>query len=206
MALRELREAVKVCKDCPLFKTRTNAVPGEGGGEVMIIGEAPGRSEDKTGRPFAGAAGLILNEMLAIAGLGRTGMLSIDSVGVIRARPVYITNVVKCRPPGNRVPTQSEVSMCSQYLTKEIEIINPKLIILLGDTALKRFFPSASVTHIHGRFIETHLHGNFARSKYLFFVSFHPAYILHGELNLRKSMMAKDFALLGEKINEILGY
>jgi DNA polymerase len=192
MDLDEIREAVKVCVSCPLHVTRTNAVPGEGGGEVMVIGEAPGRSEDKTGHPFAGAAGLILNEMLDIAGLNR------DSV--------YITNVVKCRPPKNRVPTQSEVSMCSQYLSREIEILNPKLIILLGDTALRRFFPKASVTHIHGRFIESHLHGILGREKYLFFVSFHPAYILHGELNLRKSMMAKDFALLGEKINEILGY
>jgi DNA polymerase len=116
-------EAVRSCRACPLHRLRTNAVPGEGNLEakVMFVGEAPGRSEDEQGRPFVGAAGQLLNELLLKAGLRREN--------------VYITNVVKCRPPNNRTPTEEEVAACVGFLRQEIALVRPKVIVALGNTA-----------------------------------------------------------------------
>src|SRR3954471_14799254 len=118
--MKQLEAQVKTCQLCRLAKTRTNAVPGEGNvrAEVMFIGEGPGYHEDKQGRPFVGAAGQFLNELLAIAGLDRES--------------VYIANVVKCRPPGNRDPEPEEMGACAPYLERQVELINPMVVVTLG--------------------------------------------------------------------------
>lgn len=137
--LSAIADEVRVCKRCPLHLTRTKAVPGEGpsGARVMIIGEGPGSNEDREGRPFVGAAGSNLNDLLRFAGLTRES--------------VFITNIVKCRPPGNRRPTTLESDTCHPYLRRQVEAIDPTFIVLLGDTALKHFFPDGTLASLHGR-------------------------------------------------------
>lgn len=132
-AYRRIAEAVRSCRRCPLHKTRTNAVPGEGylNADVMLVGEAPGRNEDEQGRPFVGAAGQLLNELLERAGMPRP--------------TVYITNVVKCRPPNNRTPTDEEVAACVDYLKDEIRLVRPKVIVALGNTAGSTLFSLAGL-------------------------------------------------------------
>ena len=129
---------VRTCQLCRLAKTRTNAVPGEGyvRTDVMFIGEGPGYHEDKQGRPFVGQAGNFLNELLALAGLQR--------------ERVYITNVVKCRPPNNRDPEPDEKLACAPYLERQIALINPKVIVTLGRHSMARFFPGERISQIHG--------------------------------------------------------
>ena len=137
--LEQVAAEVSVCPKCNLCKTRTKAVPGEGNprATIMLIGEGPGYHEDKQGRPFVGAAGQFLDELLA-------------SIGVRRA-DVFITNVVKCRPPENRDPLPEEISACAPYLDRQIEAINPKVIVTLGRFSMQKFFPGASISSIHGR-------------------------------------------------------
>ncbi len=136
--MRELEAQVRTCQLCRLAKTRTNAVPGEGyvRADVMFIGEGPGYHEDKQGRPFVGPAGSFLNELLALAGLQR--------------ERVYITNVVKCRPPNNRDPEPDEKMACAPYLERQIALINPKVIVTLGRHSMSRFFPGERISQIHG--------------------------------------------------------
>lgn len=136
--MRELEAQVRTCQLCRLAKTRTNAVPGEGyvRTDVMFIGEGPGYHEDKQGRPFVGQAGNFLNELLALAGLQR--------------ERVYITNVVKCRPPNNRDPEPDEKLACAPYLERQIALINPKVIVTLGRHSMARFFPGERISQIHG--------------------------------------------------------
>src|SRR4051812_38609861 len=136
--MKELEAQVKTCQLCRLARTRTNAVPGEGNvhAEVMLIGEGPGYHEDKQGRPFVGAAGQFLNELLAIAGLDRES--------------VYIANVVKCRPPNNRDPEPAEIAACAPYLERQIALVNPKVIVTLGRYSMARFFPGERISGIHG--------------------------------------------------------
>ncbi|HYP20537.1 MAG TPA: uracil-DNA glycosylase family protein [Chloroflexia bacterium] len=136
--MRELEIQVKTCQLCRLAKTRTNAVPGEGyiRTDVMFIGEGPGYHEDKQGRPFVGQAGSFLNELLELAGLQRDR--------------VYITNVVKCRPPNNRDPELDEKMACAPYLERQIALINPKVIVTLGRHSMGRFFPGERISQIHG--------------------------------------------------------
>ena len=123
--LQKLSDAVRSCHLCQLAKTRLNTVFGEGNesAKLMFVGEGPGESEDKSGRPFVGKAGELLTKMIE------------NAIGVQR-ESVYIANILKCRPPGNRVPTKDEASTCISYLHKQIEIINPKIIVALGATAL----------------------------------------------------------------------
>ncbi len=118
---RKIVLSIRNCSLCPLHKTRTHPVPGEGSlnAKVMFIGEAPGRKEDETGRPFVGAAGKLLDELLGIAGL--------------RREEVFITNVVKCRPPNNRDPSDQEVMACSPHTEKIIQLVNPEIIVTLGN-------------------------------------------------------------------------
>lgn len=136
--MRELEAQVKTCQLCRLAKTRTNAVPGEGyvRADVMFIGEGPGYHEDRQGRPFVGQAGNFLNELLSLAGLQR--------------ERVYITNVVKCRPPNNRDPEPDEKLACAPYLERQIALINPKVIVTLGRHSMSRFFPGERISQIHG--------------------------------------------------------
>lgn len=135
----DLYRRVRECDLCPLARTRTHAVPGEGplDAEVMFIGEAPGMNEDRQGRPFVGQAGQFLEELLGAARLTRPG--------------VYICNVLKCRPPGNRDPLPGEIEACRDYLDEQIALINPLLIVTLGRFSMARWFPGQSISRIHGR-------------------------------------------------------
>ncbi len=121
--LEVLKEELYKCRDCQLYKTRKQPVIGDGNPttRIMLVGEAPGRYEDEQGKPFVGKAGKLLDEMLLEIGLSR--------------QDLYITNVVKCRPPGNRVPTEDEIKACGRFLLREIEILKPKVIVALGATA-----------------------------------------------------------------------
>lgn len=137
--LDEVARAVRSCTDCPLHRGRTNAVPGEGSptAELMFIGEGPGFHEDRQGRPFVGPAGQLLEGLLASIGTNR--------------EQVFIANMVKCRPPDNRDPQPAEISACSKYLDRQIELVNPKIIVTLGRFSLGRFFPGESITRARGR-------------------------------------------------------
>jgi uracil-DNA glycosylase family 4 len=121
-----LKDKVLACTQCPLCHTRTNVIFGEGNPEapVMIIGEAPGRDEDLQGRPFVGVSGQLLDKILAACGFARE-------------KHLFISNIIKCRPPDNRMPTPAEAEVCMPWLMNQIEILDPKIIILLGATALK---------------------------------------------------------------------
>ena len=138
-SLDEVARAVRDCADCPLHRGRTHAVPGEGSpsAELMFIGEGPGFHEDRQGRPFVGPAGHLLEGLLASIGTNR--------------EDVFIANMVKCRPPDNRDPEPSEITACGKYLDRQIELINPKLIVTLGRFSLGRFFPGESVTRARGK-------------------------------------------------------
>lgn len=144
MNIEELGEIIRKCTLCPLHLTRKNAVPGEGSGNanIMFIGEAPGKNEDEAGRPFVGKAGQFLDFALAEAGIER--------------RDVFITNVVKCRPPGNRDPKEEEINACSPYIDKQIEAIKPGVICTLGKFATSYIlsfhgFGAGPISRIHGR-------------------------------------------------------
>ena len=138
-SLDEVARAVRGCVDCQLHQGRTNAVPGEGNpsAELMLIGEGPGFHEDRQGRPFVGPAGQLLDGLLASIGTNRSD--------------VFIANMVKCRPPENRDPQPSEIAACGKYLERQIELVNPKLIVTLGRFSLGRFFPGESITRARGR-------------------------------------------------------
>jgi DNA polymerase len=160
MSWDALRDAVRDCTACGLCKGRKQAVFGVGAesGPWMFIGEGPGADEDEQGEPFVGQAGKLLDAMLAAAGLGRT-------------KDSYIANVVKCRPPGNRTPTLDEANACAAYLDRQIDLVNPKIIVALGKTAATRLLGSdASLASMRGR-IHTY------RGRPLV-VTYHPAYLL----------------------------
>ena len=141
--LGEVAKEVRTCEKCDLCRGRKNAVPGEGSARsrVMLVGEAPGGKEDESGRPFVGTAGKRLEGLLRLAGLSRD--------------EVFITNIVKCRPPGNGRPRREEAESCHEYLRREIEALNPSLVVLLGVTALKRFFPSSEISTARGIVVES---------------------------------------------------
>ena len=139
IALRELAEQIAVCPKCDLSKTRGRAVPGEGNpnADIVFVGEGPGFHEDQQGRPFVGAAGKFLDELLASIGLNR--------------RDVYICNVIKCRPPGNRDPLPGEIAECKPWLDQQLEAIKPKVIVTLGRFSMTRYFPGQAISRIHGQ-------------------------------------------------------
>jgi DNA polymerase len=139
MTLEQVEQAICACTLCPLHQGRTKAVPGEGppNADIIFIGEGPGFHEDRQGRPFVGAAGQFLEELLAGIGMTR--------------EQVYITNVVKCRPPGNRDPLPNELLACEPYLNRQIELIKPKVIVTLGRFSMYRYFPGASISKTHGQ-------------------------------------------------------
>lgn len=137
--LTELNARIVKCTACPLHEQRKYAVPGEGPvpSQVMFIGEGPGFYENESGRPFVGRAGKLLADMLARIGLAR--------------EDVFITNVVKCRPPNNRDPEQSEIDACRGYLEQQIALINPRVIVTLGRFSMARYFADAKISQIHGQ-------------------------------------------------------
>jgi DNA polymerase len=157
--LKVIASEVNVCKKCKLHSGRKKAVPGEGpaNADIMFIGEGPGFHENEQGRPFVGAAGKFLEELLGYIGMKR--------------EQVFIGNVVKCRPPGNRDPEPDELQACSDYLDRQIKAINPKVIVTLGRYSMDRFFPGAKISSIHGQ--ARKVEGR------LVVAMFHPAAALH---------------------------
>lgn len=181
MTLEQLAAAVRACTLCPLHSGRTNAVPGEGPAytEIMFIGEGPGFHEDRQGRPFVGSAGKLLEELLAGIGLTR--------------EQVYIANVVKCRPPGNRDPLPEELAACKPYLERQIELLHPRVIVTLGRFSMYRYFPGQSISRIHGQAKQV---GNV-----LVVPMLHPAAALHQPQ--WKSTLEADFRKLPQIIAQI---
>ena len=160
-SLKIIQEKVKICQKCDLCITRKNAVPGKGNqnADIVFIGEAPGKSEDLCGEPFIGTAGKRLNDALENVGLTRNG--------------VYITNIVKCRPPKNRIPTEVEKTMCSNYLENELAIINPKIICLLGNTPFYSILGGKEISKNHGKFV--------FKDNRRYFITFHPAATIYNQ-------------------------
>ncbi len=195
--LKELEEEVKKCKKCPLHKTRNNAVPGEGNYNplVFFIGEAPGRNEDLQGRPFVGAAGKLLDELLSMIGLTR--------------QDVYITNLVKCRPPNNRDPRKEEIEACSPYLITQIRLMNPPIIVTLGRHSSKFIlelmgYSFNSIMSVRGKLFKGILMGK----ERVVMPTLHPAAALYNP-NL-KSLLETDFLelkkLIRGKTNSLESY
>jgi DNA polymerase len=191
LSRKELLDAVAaeviVCIKCPLSKSRKNAVPGEGNlnAKIMLIGEAPGQSEDIEGRPFVGAAGKFLETLLAEIGLSRGD--------------VFIGNVVKCRPPRNREPKPMEIQTCTPYLDRQIGIIHPKIIVTLGNHSTQYVFSKGglrfnSITQARGKFYKKPILG----LEMTIFPTFHPAASLYSANY--KQQLIKDFPLLGHDL------
>jgi len=186
-ALRELYEQIALCQQCEIAKYRTKVVPGEGKGDadILFIGEAPGWHEDQQGRPFVGPAGLYLDELLASINLKR--------------EQVYIANVIKCRPQGNRDPLPTEIRNCRKWLERQIELIRPKMIVTLGRYSMAMFFPGKSISKIHGTAQKW--------DDVIYYAMYHPAAALHQQ-SLRRAIeedMLKIPALLAqaESISEV---
>jgi len=176
-ALIELRDAALVCTACRLAETRTNVVFGVGDADaqLMLVGEAPGKKEDLQGEPFVGAAGQLLDELMA-------------SIGVSREE-VYIANVLKCRPPGNRDPQQDEIDSCKAYLREQIRMIHPDVVVTLGNFATKLLVPTdVGIPRMRGHAIEWWLGATLIPT-------FHPAAALRGRPSV-KEQMQEDFQLV----------
>jgi len=183
--LQDIAQKILICTLCPLSQGRTNAVPGEGNNraEVMFVGEGPGADEDSQGRPFVGRAGQLLTRIITAMGFKR--------------EDVYITNIVKCRPPKNRTPVREEIDACKPYLISQIEAIAPRVIVSLGKVATDFFHPSPTgMTKLRGQFVEY--------GKVLVMPTFHPSYIVRNEGNkeLKKLVwqdMKQVMAILSKK-------
>jgi uracil-DNA glycosylase family 4 len=167
-ALNDLCQEIALCQKCEvLAKNRTRVVPGDGpeDADVMFIGEAPGWHEDQQGRPFVGPAGLFLERLLASINLTR--------------QQVYISNVIKCRPPGNRDPLPTETQNCREWLDRQIELIRPRMIVTLGRYSMALFFPGKSISKIHGTAQK--------KGDILYYAMYHPAAALHQQ-SLRRAI------------------
>jgi uracil-DNA glycosylase len=178
--LARIAKEVSVCTKCALHESRKKAVPGEGpvNAEIMFIGEGPGFHEGEQGRPFVGASGKFLDQLL-------------EQAGVTRA-DVFIANVVKCRPPGNRDPQAEELAECDPYLQEQIEAINPSIIVTLGRVSMGKFVPGVRITEVHGQMRKV--------GERFVIPMFHPAAALH-QPALKPSILA-DFANLPDQLNE----
>ncbi|MFZ5819972.1 MAG: uracil-DNA glycosylase family protein [Chloroflexota bacterium] len=178
--LVQIAHEVSVCVNCALHRTRKKSVPGEGpaSSEIMLIGEGPGFYENEQGRPFVGAAGQFLEQLLEQAGLKRSD--------------VWIGNVVKCRPPGNRDPLPEELAACDVYLERQIAVIDPKIIITLGRFSMNKFLPDAKISAVHGQM---------RRVGHRFVIPmYHPAAALH-QPKWRPQIMA-DFGILPKQLEQ----
>ena len=179
-SLESIKNEVIQCVLCGLSATRKNAVPGTGSitRKIILIGEAPGKNEDETGSPFVGSAGKILDQALIDAQIQR--------------KEIYITNVVKCRPPNNRVPTDHEIRICTrEYLKKEIDIISPKIICILGATALKSLLGLKYMTPYRGQVVK--------RPPLKYFITYHPAATIYN--NKLKQIFFEDIQKLAKIVN-----
>ncbi|MCD6528060.1 uracil-DNA glycosylase [bacterium] len=188
MNLEILSQKIKQCQKCPLAKTRTKAVPGEGSpkAKIMFIGEAPGKDEDKQGRPFVGQAGKLLDELLKLAELKR--------------QDIFITNIVKCRPPENRDPLLEEIQICLPYLKEQIKLIKPQLIVTLGRHAMYQFLPKEfKISQVHGqpkKMINTK-----TGESQVYYPVYHPAAALYHN-NLKKDL-ERDFVRIPKILEKI---
>jgi uracil-DNA glycosylase len=167
-ALARVADEVRACTRCALSQRRTHAVPGEGNlrSDVLLVGEGPGAREDATGRPFVGPAGQLLDELLGSIGWGRAD--------------VFITNIVKCRPPGNRDPEPDEAAACAGYLERQERALDPAVVVTLGRHSLRRYLPGARIGEAHGR-----LRRSFSGQHV--FPMYHPAAALH-QASLRDTL------------------
>ncbi len=181
--MHELDEAIRVCVKCPLHESRTHSVPGEGPvpSDVFILGEAPGAQEDKKGRPFVGPSGLILGQLLEVAGLSR--------------EDVYVTSCVKCRPPQNRTPRTLELDTCqANWLNRQIDLVNPKIVVLLGRVAISRLLrEEGGLQESHGQAIE--------RDGRLYLMTYHPAAAFR--VPETKDSMKQDMAILRQLLARV---
>ena len=178
----ELITDVENCNACRLCESRGKAVPGEGGrnARVLFVGEGPGAEEDRQGRPFVGPAGMLLDKMLRAINLSRGD--------------VYIANIVKCRPPGNRVPADTEAKACLPFLRRQVKLINPRIIVCLGTTAAKYVIdPDARVTRDRGKWVE--------RNGFSMLATYHPAALLRDETLLIDAW--RDIKMLEKKLAEL---
>lgn len=157
--IADVRHSVVACKKCDLCKSRINAVPGKGSStaKIVFVGEAPGQSEDARGEPFVGAAGSILDDALAGAGIARES--------------VYITNTIKCRPPSNRVPTSAERAACADYLAAEIRLISPDVVCIMGNTAYASILGGTGITRNRGKLVH--------HDGVNYFLTIHPAAVIY---------------------------
>lgn len=178
--LAQIAKEVSVCMNCVLHESRKKSVPGEGpaDAEIMFIGEGPGFHENEQGRPFVGASGKFLDQLLAQAGVTRS--------------EVFIANVVKCRPPENRDPLPNELTACDQYLERQIEAINPSIIVTLGRFSMGKYMKGAKISQVHGQMQKI-------GERYVI-AMFHPAAALH-QAALKPAILA-DFARLPELLQE----
>ena len=178
--LAQIAQEVTVCTNCALHHSRKKSVPGEGPAtaEIMFIGEGPGFHENEQGRPFVGAAGKFLDQLLAQAGVTRAD--------------VWIGNVVKCRPPENRDPQPDELAACNEYLERQIQAIDPSIIVTLGRFSMNKFFPGAKISAVHGQMKKV-------GDRYVI-AMFHPAAALH-QAALKPAILA-DFAKLPELLEQ----
>ena len=181
--LEIIKKNVIKCTKCDLSKTRTNSVPGKGNfhSNVIFVGEAPGKNEDKNGEPFIGIAGKKLSIALEEAGISR--------------EEVYITNIIKCRPPKNRVPTIIERDTCQEYLKQEIAIIKPKIICVLGNTAFNSLLGGSEITKFRGKLVR--------KDNQLYFLTVHPAATIYNQelITVLKKDIVKLFDLIAELKN-----
>ena len=180
--LQELAGRVHVCTDCSLSEGRTLAVPGEGPeqADLMFIGEGPGYHEDQQGRPFVGPAGQFLEQLLASIGMSRD--------------QVFIANMIKCRPPNNRDPLPGEVTACSKYLDRQIQLVAPKVIVTLGRHSLVKFLPGATISKAHGKAVR--------KDGFILYPIYHPAAALHQQslLSVSEEECSANPSLLQEQV------
>jgi DNA polymerase len=187
-ALQKLNDEFAATCDCGLRETATLVVPGDGNAEadLLFVGEAPGKNEDLSGKPFVGAAGKFLDEMLNTAGLKR--------------EDIYITNIVKYRPPENRDPTPEEIASCEPWLHAQIELIAPQVIVTLGRHALEHFVPGKKISAVHGTAFRREIEG---LGPLVFFALYHPAAALYNG-SMRETLIA-DFRKIPELLKKLEG-
>lgn len=180
-AFSKIVDQIKICQQCGLCRSRTQAVPGSGSitADLMFIGEGPGKNEDEQGVPFCGASGKFLSELLASIGLDR--------------EQIYITNIVKCRPPDNRDPLPDEIASCAPYLDKQIELIRPQVIATLGRYAMNHFLPNLKISEAHGR--------AYRRHGQIFIPLYHPAVALYRG-SMREELLS-DFQIIKKVLDKL---
>jgi DNA polymerase len=179
-ALEAIAAEVRTCTNCRLHETRTKAVPGEGDPEteVVVVGEGPGEHEDKQGRPFIGASGQLLTELIQSIGWQRDD--------------VFITNVVKCRPPGNRDPMPDEIQACAAFLRRQLEVLDPAIVVTAGKFSLASFRPGERISAAHGT--TAPIDPAMGATNALAFAMYHPAFALYQASN--KQTLIDDIKLL----------